>query len=249
MLRFELSGFEIAAPDEQDRLIPQRQFLVEVELGQDRQLGVFRAIEITDLEAFSLVEGHVRLVGVQDHSGTLVELRSTPQVAITNSSGRYRLRVAPGDATLVFRHPGYSLDTLTITALMPGETRVIDEILLDGEPASVRGVLSLARFGSPGRLRSLSISLRDRDNLGEMIQQTTPTDDGRFVLDNLPAGAYQLMIDGTGYQPIQRDFDLSVGQNLDLGQMVFQMTRWGVGQCLEGRVYLLLNGHMAVQKF
>ena len=188
-----------------------------VTVGERTDLGEVR-LELDQLSAG--IGGVAQLQGVSDpngHGGILIESVGTPFSTVTSSSGAWRLDVLPGEHTLSFRFDGYGTQILVINEVPigPPDYAIADPTILPAQPGTVRGSVSLQRFGSVERLEAAAVELIDGD--GAVADSTNPGVDGRFTIANVGAGDYSLRVRATGYETASRLVTVPVGETLEAG--------------------------------
>ncbi|MCK6573092.1 pentapeptide repeat-containing protein [Myxococcota bacterium] len=200
--------------------------VVRVEPGDEAEAGVL-AMPAPALDPEggarppTRLEGVVRRGDVLDadgHGGILVEALRTPHATVTTGAGRFVLEVPPEALTLRFSAPGYGTMTLDVPRPEPETTTVLpSEIVLTGRPGAVTGTVTLSRFGTPATVVAVTVRLLDAED--RLVGQTSPGEDGRFVLPDVTVGAYAVEVAHPGYVTARRGLAVGPGETVSLGDV------------------------------
>ncbi len=95
-------------------------------------------------------------------------------------------------------------------------------MVLTGQPGSVRGRVQLAGFNDPERLTRVRVALLapDADAEAEPAHQAAPTQDGRFLLSDVPPGPWLLDVSYPESEPYRRDLEVPPGGVFPVGTIV-----------------------------
>jgi outer membrane protein assembly factor BamB/subtilisin family serine protease len=153
---------------------------------------------LTDAVSYAAGASYGEVAGqVTDQAGdpvaATVEVIDRFEHTTAGADGEYRLLLEPGDYTLRFRFLGAQTIELPVT-ITDGQTRSLDVTLPAPDLGVVSGVVTDADRGTPvaGATVTLAGSERPAVNTGP---------DGRYLIEEVPAGTYQLEITAGGYQP------------------------------------------------
>ncbi len=220
---------------------PDRAF--QVEIGQPFDLGTL-PLEPLSADESGWVRGVVRLAGAPDgqHGGSTVEAVGTPISARTTSDGRFELALPTARYDLRFLHPGYTEQVREGVEVFAGEAVGLPEpIVLQGAPGRVRGRLTLEPgFEDAERLRAATVALFAPDGEEAAFDGGPSDDDGRFLLDGVPAGTWRQVAVADGTHPETRFVELGVGRDVDLGTI--ELRGLPTDGRLQGRATLLGAG-------
>lgn len=114
------------------------------------------------------------------------------ETATAAGSGEYELILEPGEVRLRFRHLGSQLVERTVT-IAPGETLSLDVSLPAAEQGTIAGQITDATRGTP--VAGVSVTVTGRPSV-------TTGADGRYVVEDVPAGTYDVGFTATGYEPL-----------------------------------------------
>ena len=222
----------VVRPDEEGRFVfdqrPAGQYSLVIELegfGTQFDTAALDVGEVVNVGVVSLrstvggpsptaIVGWVELAGALDHGGVRIETTAAPFTALSTSDGRFRLDVAPGRYNLRFLRAGYALATLPDARVGEGEVLELEvPVVLGGAPGGVRGTVVLPiGFDSPERYGSVEVALRPADAPDAPPTQTTrPNGDGRFVLDGVAAGTWEVSAELPGFRRVSRYAPVPVG--------------------------------------
>lgn len=170
------------------------------------------------------LEGRVQRGDVLDaagHGGIVVEALQTPHATVTTGEGRFVLEVPPEPLTLRFSAPGYGTVTLEVARPAPELTTPLgQEVVLAGRPGALEGTATLTRFGTPEALADVTV--RVLNAAGGLTAQTTPGADGRFVVSDVAAGAYDVEVAHPGYVTERRGVVVDHGETTRLGDIALR---------------------------
>lgn len=208
-----------------------------VTIAEDQTVDIGRLALSAAVDA--VVEGVARLAGVAEggHRGIYVEARGTPFVTATTGDGRYRLPLSAGRHDLQFVHPGYNVETRSVV-VEPVARVTVEDVVLTGAPAAVRGRVQLAQLATPERLRRVTVALRRGE---DSVATVAPEESGAFVFAEVPPGAYTLAAQLAGYAGDSRAVEVAVGAQVDAGTLVLTHES-ARGEAVRLRGEVLLRG-------
>jgi hypothetical protein len=161
--------------------------------GQDLDLGTLTLAPLLGVDAATL-SGTVTLQGQSAHGGILVEVVGRAFTALTDSSGAFQLEVPEGTYQLRMTYPSFVFATVSDVVVGRGETRVLDPVVLAGNPATVSGeVEAELPAGGYAPLADAVVTLE-----GGGVMDLTGSD-GSFSLPGAPAGSWLLRVVKVGY--------------------------------------------------
>lgn len=170
------------------------------------------------------LEGRVQRGDVLDaagHGGIVVEALQTPHATVTTGEGRFVLEVPPEPLTLRFSAPGYGTITLEVARPAPELTTPLgQEVVLTGRPGALEGAATLTRFGTPEAVADVTV--RVLNAAGALAAQAAPGADGRFVVPDLAAGAYDVEVAHPGYVTERRAVAIDHGETTRLGDVALR---------------------------
>ncbi|MCY1032900.1 carboxypeptidase regulatory-like domain-containing protein [Corallococcus sp. BB11-1] len=170
--------------------------------------------------------GKVALEGAASPEGILVALTGTTLNASTDAQGAFLLEAVP---------PG----THELTAARQGYTTVRQTVSVSaGESAALSLTLKVARGRLSGviTLEGASTSAGIAVTLTNTTVAATTSAQGRFTLENLPLGTYELVATKDGYTPLRVSVEVQEGNAQSVTQVLARLRGQVVGQVLlEGR--------------
>ncbi|HEX6338984.1 MAG TPA: carboxypeptidase regulatory-like domain-containing protein, partial [Jiangellaceae bacterium] len=121
-----------------------------------------------------------------------VEVVGGFETATADESGGYELILEPGEVTLRFRHLGSQLveRTVTVTA---GETLSLDVSMPAAEQGTIAGQVTDATRATP--VAGVTVTVAGQTPV-------TTGADGRYVVEDVPAGIYAVEFTAPGYEPL-----------------------------------------------
>ncbi|HMB54892.1 MAG TPA: carboxypeptidase-like regulatory domain-containing protein, partial [Thermoanaerobaculia bacterium] len=212
--RFSLSGL---APGSytlriQDRANLSQAYEREVQLEGDLDLDLdFAAVEVTGqvtdrASGAPLAGAEVRLVATSGEVARLAGLGHGPQT-VTDDAGRFRFTgVATGDYRVRAERDGYATAEVALS-LADGPATGGVELAL--EPTRGLALRVLSSHGTlPERVMVAALPPGDPP-VGSVLNpvfaaSVTPGEEGRLVLDRLPAGSWRLIVAGDGLAAVER---------------------------------------------
>ena len=136
---------------------------------------------------------------LRDHSGITVEVVGAGVRTVTNRAGDFDIFVNAGTYTLALTSPNYERYETAPIELSSGAEVVLEEpITLQSDPGVVTGIVTLEGAGDDGH-GDITVTLANTS----LTAQTG--DDGRFRLDDVPAGIYTLRAAKSGFETAVRD--------------------------------------------
>ena len=136
---------------------------------------------------------------LRDHSGITVEVVGAGVRTVTNRAGDFDVFVNAGTYTLALTAPSYARYETAPIELSSGAEEVLEEpITLQSDPGVVTGIVTLEGAGEDGH-GDITVTLANTS----LTAQTS--DDGRFRLDDVPAGIYTLRAAKAGFETAVRD--------------------------------------------
>ncbi len=148
--------------------------------------------DVGHLTGVALKSGELALdPGLQDHSGIVVEVEDTGVRTVTNPAGEFDLFLNIGTINLIFSARNYNLTRLNSVEVIAGQTIELDPMVLDPNPGTVAGLVSLenAEVDQHG---DVIVSL-----LGSVTG--TSAADGSYRLTDVAAGTYTLTAARDGF--------------------------------------------------
>ena len=184
------------------------------------------------------IEGQARLQGVLDpngHGGIRVESVGTPFATVTTSDGRFRLTLIPGPHVLRVSQAGYGVVQVQAPSAVNGQTTSLDDpVVLAAQPGRISGEVRLLQYGDPRRLQAVDIRIIGADE--QVVAQTQPNADGRFVAPNVAPGAYTVAASAIGYETRVVPAEIRPGAAVNLPSMDLRHDSEGPGAVtLQGR--------------
>ena len=165
-----------------------------------------------------VVTGVARLSGsaMGGHRDILVEALGTPFSTRTGADGGFRLEVTVGHHDIRFSAPGYAPVVVPIEVPEDEPLALEEAILLVGEPATLRGRVTLPEAFDPALADGAEVTLATDDGEAARVQPT----DGVFVFPDLQPATYTVQAGLDGFVPASETRRLRSGEDLDLGRLV-----------------------------
>ena len=194
-----------------------------------------------------VLDGHAERAAAGTQSGIRVEIQGTGYFTETTDDGTWQLPCVAGIVAgrlLSFTLPGYSPATVPLPAQLDPPTFHVPEVpRLDGEPGTLRGLVLLdERFADPTLMQSVIVALSHFE--GENIvddTQLTPTADGVFVFDGLPAGDYLIEASLHNFVTAHAAAPVGLGSRTDLAPLLLSPDDANRRGVLAGRVRMDLT--------
>ncbi len=147
-------------------------------------------------------------VGSSDESGSVI---------VTDAEGRFELTgLGEGPINVFADKPGFAPRQLRGIA-----TGVRNLVLELERPASVRGEIVLQ-----GKARSLMVSACQRDpHFGKelcVVRRSYEPPESTFVLENLPSGGYDLVLEADGHATERVRFTVRTGETISVGNVTLR---------------------------
>lgn len=204
------------------------EIVVEPGVTADADTLVLHAAEVAPGESPTRVTGTVRLAEVADpdgHGGVLIAAETTALSTVTNSAGRFELVGLPTDQpyTLTFHRAGHGTLAIEVHQLAREEAFSLPEpVVLPALPGTVRGAVTLSRFGTPAALAGVGVALFNA--AGVLVDTTRPDaaavvegGGAPFELRGLAAGDYTLVVSATGYRAERAAVIVVSGRRTEVG--------------------------------
>ena len=219
--------------------------IIEVAIADTVDVGL---IEL-DVDESAAIEGRATLGGAPEggHAGIFVEALGSPFNTFTGAEGDFRLAVAAGNYTLRVSHPGFETASLPEIDVAAREVLTIDkEVVLEGAPGRIRGTVALpAGFPDATLLTQVAVARFEAGRPdGEDAEPAEPVEsvgvdpDGQFVLGDVSAGDWRVVVTLDSFFEEVRMVRVDVGDDVDLG--VIRLTSEAVDAArpsgIEGRV-------------
>ncbi|HEX6130965.1 MAG TPA: carboxypeptidase regulatory-like domain-containing protein, partial [Actinomycetota bacterium] len=139
--------------------------------------------------SFGAVAGTVTATGGEPLAATVTAVE-TGDSTVAAADGTYRLLLAPGSYTLRFERIGYTTQELPVT-IADGETTTLDATLASSGLGAVTGAVTSAA-GGPVAGATVEV-------LGSGVPAATTGADGRFTVDGVPGGTYDVEVSAAGF--------------------------------------------------
>jgi outer membrane protein assembly factor BamB/subtilisin family serine protease len=123
-----------------------------------------------------------------------VEVVGGFEAATADGSGGYELILEPGEVTLRFRHLGSQTVERTVT-VVAGEKVTLDVALPAAAQGTIAGQVTDASRGTPVAGATVGVT-------GTGLPPVTTGADGRYVVEDVPAGVYDVEFAASGYEPL-----------------------------------------------
>lgn len=204
---------------------------VVVQPGGDAYAGVLQLGAPGEEAPTGRVQGRALVLGGADgaHGGSRVEVEGWPHVTETRSDGGFALDL-PARAEgyeLRFVRAGFNVERIPVAALAVGQTVELPDVLLQGQPGRVQGVIQLAPPpGSDGEFDPellfplAAVRLVRVDDPEVEVQDTALAADGRFAFEGVAAGHYAVSVELRGFIPRGVVADVDPGETVNLGVIV-----------------------------
>jgi hypothetical protein len=190
-------------------------------------------IEIVLAERSSTSENTGRLTGLvrkgaelvlveeeQDHSGIVVEASGLGIRTVTNHLGQFDLYLAAGTYTILLSAPEHNPTSRSEVVVEVGQVNQLSEdpVVLPANPGSLAGrvlVEGAEAQGHGGVLVDLSGGV-----------QTTTSNDGSFLIGEVPPGSYQVTFSLDGYEnQVISNITIRGGRQVELGDIELAISR------------------------
>ena len=194
---------------------------------RDLTLGVGETMELGDVLLAPAEEGillgRIELEGATDHAGTVVSLSGSPATSVTGPDGAFRLTVAAGNYTLHVLHRGYTHPPIADVTVVAGRQTALEaEYVMAGAPGSLEGTVGLPPgFDASSRLFMVSARVR-REGEDTDTAIGSPSIDGRFLFEALPAGNYRVELALAGFTDAQASSVVPLGERVSIGHITLQ---------------------------
>lgn len=185
---------------------------------------------------------------INDWTGCLIDLEKTDFRTITAPSGDFLLwNLPPDQYQLTARMPGFAPVSVPVRVL-PGPDPTTVTVSMRAQPDLTTGTLitrnfapSVPRLAAAAALPTSStarihgVALKDQENLQDMSGITialagtslivTTAADGKFHIDNIKPGSYQLLAQAEGFEPAQVQLTLQPGEDQEVAGLLLEPKR------------------------
>jgi Carboxypeptidase regulatory-like domain/Fibronectin type III domain len=145
-------------------------------------------------------------------AGVTISVDGATGSASTDPAGDFELLLPAGSYLMRFRQPGFSASTMPVLNLVGGERRNVDALRLALARGGIAGRVALADGGDP------SGTVVEVTGAG---RATVAAADGRFSLDGLLVGIYEVSAHRDGYgRALQGSITVTEGNVADAGTLL-----------------------------
>lgn len=184
---------------------------------------------------------------ISDWSGCTIALDKTDFRTVAAPDGAFLLWNLPADQyQLVARLPGFASmsqpvrvlpgpDPTTVTVSMQAQPDLTSGTLYLAPPAPAAPRTTAAALPTTATARLHGVALKDQEGLQDMSGITlalagtslivTTAPDGKYAIENIKPGTYQLLAQAEGFEPAQGQFTVQAGEDLELENLLLEPRR------------------------